>query len=47
MNISAALNVAAGVLRDGGVAEHRREAASLLAFVIGESDVFLIAHPEY
>ena len=47
MDISAALTRAADILRDGGVAEPRREAASLLAFVLGRDDVYLIAHPDH
>ena len=47
MNVSAALDSAAEVLRSSEVAEYRREAASLLAFALGKDDVFLVAHPEY
>lgn len=47
MDISAALTRAVDILRDGGVAEPRREAASLLAFVLGKDDVYLIAHPDH
>jgi release factor glutamine methyltransferase len=45
MNISDALISAAEVLRQSGVNEYRREAASLLAFVLDKEDIFLIAHP--
>lgn len=38
---------AASVLAEGGVAEPRREASSLLAFVLGRDRTFMIAHPEY
>ena len=47
MNISEAIGFAAVRLRDAGIANERREASSLLAFVLGREDVFLIAHPEY
>lgn len=38
---------AASVLAAAGVAESRREASSLLAFVLGRDKTFIIAHPEY
>lgn len=47
MNIAAALSSGAEVLRDAGIAEHRREVSSLLAFVLQEDAAFLIAHPEF
>ncbi len=47
MTISDALEQAAERLRDSGVSESRREAASLLAFVLQKDAAFLIAHPEY
>ena len=47
MNISAALQQAAALLQDAGIAEPRREAASLLSFVLLRDTAFLIAHPEY
>lgn len=47
MNISAAINSAAEALGKAGVVEHRREAASLLAYVLKKEPVFLVAHPEY
>jgi len=46
MNISAALDTAAKKLQTAGVAEYRREAFSLLAFVLQCDLAFLIAHPE-
>ncbi len=47
MNISEALAAAADILRDSGVATPRREAASLLTFILQCEGTFLIAHPEY
>lgn len=47
MDVSAALASAAEVLRQTGVAEARREASSLLCFVLEKEPAFLIAHPEY
>ncbi|MEO6050796.1 MAG: peptide chain release factor N(5)-glutamine methyltransferase [Pyrinomonadaceae bacterium] len=47
MNISAAIRDAAEALQRAGVAESRREAASLLIFVLEKDQIFLIAHPEY
>lgn len=47
MNIETALNAAREVLARSGIADPRREAASLLAFAIKRSPTFLIAHPEY
>ena len=47
MNVSDAINSAVEVLRESGVAEYRREAASLLAFVLDKDDVFVFAHPEH
>jgi release factor glutamine methyltransferase len=41
------LTDAASVLAEAGVAEPRREASSLLAFVLGKDRTFIIAHPEY
>jgi release factor glutamine methyltransferase len=46
MNIASALEQAAEVLSEAGVADARREAASLLAFAINKDRTFLIAHPE-
>jgi release factor glutamine methyltransferase len=47
MNISAAIASAAEILREVGIAEFRREASSLLAFVLQKDFVFLVANPEY
>lgn len=47
MNIAAAIKMAGERLSNAGIDEHRREASSLLAHVIGRELVFLIAHPEY
>ncbi|MFT3744119.1 MAG: peptide chain release factor N(5)-glutamine methyltransferase [Pyrinomonadaceae bacterium] len=46
-NISAAITAAAAKLQAAGVEDARREASSLLAFVLDRESVFLIAHPEY
>ena len=47
MNITDALASAAARLDAASVAEHRREAASLLEFTLGRGRTFLYAHPEY
>jgi len=47
MNISAALAAATESLEQTGVAAYRREASSLLEFVLERPASFLIAHPEY
>lgn len=47
MNISAALAAATESLQEAGVVEYRREASSLLKFVLERPASFLIAHPEY
>ncbi len=47
MNISNALSSAAAILKEAGVADPRREAASLLALALDKPNTFLIAHPEY
>lgn len=47
MNIAAAIDVAAATLAEAGIADSKREAASLLAYVLQKEPVFLIAHPEY
>ena len=47
MNIPAALAAATESLERAGVVEYRREAASLLRFVLDRPLSFLIAHPEY
>lgn len=46
-NVAETLRNAAEVLRAGGVAQPRREAASLLAFALGKDKTFLVARPEY
>ncbi len=45
--IAAALAEASRVLREGGVAEPRREAATLLAHALGCDRTFIITHPEH
>lgn len=45
-SISQALREAAAVLQDAGVPEARRDASSLLAFVLAKDRTFLIAHAE-
>lgn len=47
MNIAEALAQASSTLASAGVSESRREASSLLSFVIVRPAAFLIAHPEY
>lgn len=47
MDISNAILFAAEILKKAGVADPRREAASLLAFTLDKPNTFLIAHPEY
>ena len=47
MNTEAALRTAAEKLDQAGIAEPRREAASLLAFILKTDRAFLIAHPEH
>lgn len=47
MNISETLNKATEFLSKSEIAEPRREANSLLAFVLGKDKTFLIAHSEY
>ncbi len=46
MKISDAIQEAAHVLREAGVPEARREAGSLLSFVLGKDRTFLISHAE-
>lgn len=46
-NVSETLRQAAEILQSSGIAEPRREAASLLAFVLKRDKTFLIAYPEY
>jgi release factor glutamine methyltransferase len=44
--ISEALTMAARILNSAGVPEARREAGSLLSFILGKDRTFLIAHAE-
>lgn len=46
ISIADSMKEATLVLRDGGVVEARREAGSLLSFVIGRDRTFLISHAE-
>lgn len=46
-DISETLREATKILQMSGIAEPRREAASLLTFVLQKDKTFLIAHPEY
>lgn len=46
MTIAEALTTAANVLNSSGVPEARREAGSLLSFILGKDRTFLIAHAE-
>lgn len=46
-NVAEVLRKSAEILSASGVAEPRREAASLLAFAIGKDKTFLVAHSEY
>jgi release factor glutamine methyltransferase len=46
ISITEALNEATQVLSDGGVPEARREAGSLLSFVLGKDRTYLISHAE-
>src|SRR5450432_1515937 len=46
MDISTAISSAAEILNEAGVAEGRREAASLMAFFLDREAAFLIAHSE-
>ena len=47
MNISQVLLEAASLLSDSGVPDPRREASSLLLYILNREPIFLIAHPEY
>ena len=47
MNISAALGRGARILGEAGIDRARREASSLLCFVLQKETAFVIAHPEY
>lgn len=46
MTIAEAIQAGAQVLRNAGVPEARREAGSLLSFVLGKDRTFLISHAE-
>ena len=46
MTIAEAITTAAKVLNSAGVPEARREAGSLLSFILGKDRTFLIAHAE-
>lgn len=46
MNIAEALREATEILQNAGVPEARRDAGSLLSFVIGKNRTFLISHAE-
>ena len=46
ISIGNAIQEAAGILRDNGVPEARREAGSLLSFVLGRHRTFLISHSD-
>ena len=41
------LNEAAALLRESGIVDSRREAASIVGAALGRDRTFLIAHPEY
>jgi len=47
MNIAETLKEATEILHEGGIAEPRREANSLLAFALGKDRTFLITHHDY
>ena len=47
MNIAAAQTTGTEFLQQADIAEFRREASSLLAFVLEKDATFLIAHPEF
>lgn len=46
-NVSETLKLAAEILQASGIADPRREAASLLAFALHKDKVFLVAHSEH
>lgn len=46
MNISTALSKAADILKEAGITEQRREAASLMAFILDKDAAFVVAHSE-
>ncbi len=47
MDIGEVIAEAGKVLDDAGVADGRRQAASLLAFTLGRENAYLFAHPKY
>ena len=47
MTIAKSLKLAAAILRDAGVAQPEREAASLVMFAIRRGRAFLISHNAY
>lgn len=47
MDIAAALQSAGDIFRKAGIAESRREAASLLTFILQKDPIFIVAHPDY
>ena len=47
MNIAETLRIATEILQASGIAEPRREAGSLLAFVLGKNRTFLITNGDY
>jgi len=47
VNIAAAISSGAEILGRADIAEFRREASSLLAFVLQKDAAFLIAHPDF
>lgn len=46
MNVSTALSKTANILKEAGISDPRKEAASLMAFVLSKDAAFLIAHSE-
>lgn len=46
MNISTALSKAAEILKDAGITEFRKEAASLMAFILDKDAAFVVAHSD-
>jgi len=47
MNIASAIDFGCGALDEAGITAPRREAASLLCYILNKNAAFLIAHPEY
>ncbi len=46
MNISTALSKAADILKEAGITEPRKEASSLMAFILDKDAAFIVAHSE-